>query len=65
MACLQESPRDIFTLWCSPTAEHVAQPVVVRKGNTEIRTLPPMLALQVTHPAGIDAMHVARFHDSH
>ena len=39
-------PRDIFTAWCSPTAEAVAQPVIMRKGGIELRRLPSMLALQ-------------------
>ena len=38
--------RDLSSLWCSPTAEHVPMPVVGSGDGYELRRLPPMLALQ-------------------
>ncbi|KAL1526350.1 hypothetical protein AB1Y20_015064 [Prymnesium parvum] len=39
--------RDLCTLWCSPTAEEIAQPVLQRGDGFELRRLPPMLVVQV------------------
>ena len=38
--------RDIFSIWCTPTAEHFPLPVVGGGRGFELRRIPPMIALQ-------------------
>lgn len=38
--------RDVFSLYATPTAEHVPMPIVGDGNGYELRRLPPMLALQ-------------------